>query len=91
MCRRYARRASEVARASRPCARPRWPCHVLAGALLLAFITSFNQPLIAQESRGTVRGAVSDPTHLAVPRAKVTLRNLGTNVDRVVATDSSGF
>jgi hypothetical protein len=61
------------------------------GALLVAFITSFVQPMAAQESRATVRGVITDPTHAVVPGAKVTLHNVGTNVDRVKEADPSGF
>jgi hypothetical protein len=64
---------------------------LLMGALLVAFITCFVQPVAAQESRGTVRGVVSDPTHAVVPGAQVTLRNIATDVDRVAKADSSGF
>jgi len=61
------------------------------GALLLvAFITCLVQPLGAQESRGTVRGVVSDPTHAVVPGAKVTLHNTATGVEMVRQTDTSG-
>jgi hypothetical protein len=45
----------------------------------------------AQESRATVRGVVSDPTHAVVPGAKVTLHNTATNVDLVRQADASGF
>jgi len=51
---------------------------LLTGALLMAFIACFVQPLSAQESRGTIRGEVTDPTHAVVPNAKVTLHNVGT-------------
>jgi hypothetical protein len=61
------------------------------GALLVAFITYFVQPVAAQESRATVRGVVSDPTHAVVPGAKVTLHNTATNVDLVRQADASGF
>jgi len=63
----------------------------LTGALLVAFVTCFVQPLGAQESRGTIRGVVTDPTHAVVPGAKVTLHNAATGVDVVAAADSSGF
>jgi hypothetical protein len=57
----------------------------------VALITCFVQPLSAQESRGTVRGEVTDPTHAIVPSAKVTLHNVGTNVDLTRQVDTSGF
>jgi hypothetical protein len=62
------------------------------GTLLrVAFITCLVQPLGAQESRGTVRGGVTDPSHAVVPGAKVTLRNTHTGVERSEQTDSSSF
>jgi hypothetical protein len=64
---------------------------LLAGALLVAFITCFVQPVAAQESRATVRGVITDPTHAVVPGAKVTLHNVATNIDVVKDADSSGF
>ncbi|MGO8735921.1 MAG: carboxypeptidase regulatory-like domain-containing protein [Terriglobia bacterium] len=64
---------------------------VLMGALLVALFTCFVQPMAAQESRGKIRGVVTDPTHAVVPGAKVTLRNTGTGVETVHDADSSGF
>jgi len=64
---------------------------LLTGALLVAFITCFVQPMAAQESRATIRGVISDPTQAVVPGAKVTLHNAATNVDRVKDADTSGF
>ena len=80
MLSKYSRRAS----------RYEFPI-LLMGALLVAFITCFVQPMAAQESRATVRGVVSDPTQAVVPGAKVTLNNVATGVDRVKETDASGF
>jgi hypothetical protein len=45
----------------------------------------------AQESRGAVRGVVTDPTHAVVPGAKVTLHNTATGVEVVKPADSGGF
>ncbi|MGA2074017.1 MAG: carboxypeptidase-like regulatory domain-containing protein [Terriglobia bacterium] len=64
---------------------------LLTGALLAAFIACFVQPLSAQESRGTIRGEVTDPTHAVVPNAKVTLHNVGTGVELTKQVDTSGF
>jgi len=64
---------------------------LLTGALLVAFIACFVQPLSAQESRGTIRGEVTDPTHAVVPNAKVTLHNVGTGVELTKQVDTSGF
>jgi hypothetical protein len=64
---------------------------LLAVALLVALIACFVQPLSAQESRGTIRGEVTDPTHAVVPNAKVTLHNVGTGVELTKQVDASGF
>lgn len=63
----------------------------LIAALVASLLAFFVQPLAAQESRATVRGVVSDPTHAVVPGAKVTLHNVATNVDAVREADASGF
>ena len=81
MSSKYPRRAS----------RYELPILLMGALLLVAFITCFVQPMAAQESRGTVRGVVTDPTHAVVPGAKVTLRNIDTNVERSMQADSSGF
>jgi hypothetical protein len=47
--------------------------------------------MAAQESRGAIRGSVTDPTHAVVPGAKVTLHNVAMNTDIVQQADSSGF
>ena len=80
MLRKYARRATG-----------RELSILLTAALLVAFITCFVQPISAQESRGTIRGEVTDPTHAAVPGAKVTLHNVATNVEVTRQADNSGF
>jgi hypothetical protein len=46
--------------------------------------------LSAQTDRATLRGAVTDPTGLAVPGADITLTEIGTNGERKLATDENG-
>jgi hypothetical protein len=40
---------------------------------------------------GAIGGTVQDPTGLAVPKAKVVIRNNATNAEQTVLTDDSGF
>lgn len=54
-------------------------------ALLLA-----TTPLAAQFQRGSIVGSVADPTGSVVTKAKVTLKNLGTNEERAATTDDRG-
>lgn len=46
--------------------------------------------LLAQATQGSILGTVTDPSGAAVPGAKVTIRNEGTNFSREVTTDASG-
>lgn len=80
-------RSSKRTRGASRCGLP----GLLSGALLVAFMTCLVQPLAAQESRGTVRGVVSDPTHAVVPGAKVTLHNVASGVELSHQADNSGF
>ena len=45
---------------------------------------------MAQESRGTITGTVSDPQGAAIPGAAVTARNQGTNLEGKTTTNESG-
>ena len=47
-------------------------------------------PVAAQSITGTIQGTVVDNQNLAVPAATVTVRNIDTNVTRVVVTDAEG-
>ena len=42
------------------------------------------------QSTATLSGSVTDPSGAVVPQAQVTVRNLGTGVDRVAPSDSEG-
>lgn len=44
----------------------------------------------AQEFRGTITGTVTDPNGAVVPGARVTVKNLGTNITGNVVTNDSG-
>jgi Carboxypeptidase regulatory-like domain len=45
---------------------------------------------MAQESRGTITGTVSDPQGAAIPGAAVVAKNLGTNLEAKTSTNESG-
>jgi len=48
--------------------------------------------IVAQSTTdGAVGGTVVDPSDAAVPNAKVTVRNTGTNAEQTVTTDESGY
>jgi carboxypeptidase family protein len=58
---------------------------------LLAFSNLFCPGLSGQVSGGTLSGAVTDTSQVAIPNVRVTLANVATGVVRVVATDAAGF
>ncbi|MBI4906319.1 MAG: TonB-dependent receptor [Acidobacteria bacterium] len=58
-------------------------------ALALSLLTL--PSLLAQTSRGTVSGFVSDPTAAAIAGAKVELKSLSTGVNRETTTNESGI
>jgi hypothetical protein len=62
------------------------------GVLAIALVTLFlpTSSAIAQAT-AQVSGVVLDPTGALVPAAKVTLKNLGTNAERVVTTNNDGL
>src|SRR5215213_6327534 len=60
-------------------------------AVFAAFLfTFFAMSVSAQEYRGTIAGTVTDPNGAVVPGAKVTVKNVGTNVAVNVTTNESG-
>ena len=61
---------------------------IIKAALLLLTITLGLQ---AQFQRGTILGTVSDPSGSAVINSKITLRNTGTNEDRVARLRPTAF
>jgi hypothetical protein len=62
---------------------------LLRSALCLLFAAS--TAAVAQETRGMIFGRVTDATSSPVPRAKVAVRNTGTNVQTDLATNDSGY
>ncbi len=59
--------------------------------LLLAAVFMFALAPLAQTSRGTVSGNVTDPNGASIAGASVTLTNLQTNVARTTVTNDEGF
>ena len=68
----------------------RW-IHVLKnyGSLML-LLAAMAVTASAQEFRGTITGTVTDPNEAVVPGARVTVKNLGTNIAVNVTTNESG-
>jgi hypothetical protein len=73
--------------------------HIMAGKIkmgevclvLLALLLGTATTVAAQGAgTGTIQGRVADQTGAVVPGAKVTVRNTGTNVTRVIQTDEQG-
>lgn len=60
---------------------------VFASFAILAPIPTFGQ---SQANTGTIEGIVTDPSGRTVPKAMVTLTNVGTNFTRVLETDEEG-
>ncbi len=58
--------------------------------LLAACLVAFVLPVYGQVVTGNIVGTVTDTSGAVVPQAKVTITNVGTNVSRVITTDSSG-
>ena len=59
-------------------------------SLLIASIAGLTTPAIAQSSSSSVNGVITDPVGAVVPGAKVTLRNVDTNVERITVSNSAG-
>lgn len=64
-------------------------CYALAGVLVLA-AASLMPPAAAQTTYASVTGIVTDMAEAVVPGATVTIRNIGTNIDRTMQTDEAG-
>ena len=46
--------------------------------------------LIAQESRATISGVVTDPSGAAIPNAKITVTEIRTGIKNSTVSDASG-
>ena len=65
-------------------------CFVSFGVLMTMLL--FASGALAQSTTdGAIGGTVSDASGAAVPGAKVTVKNLGTNAEEVVMTDETGY
>ncbi len=65
--------------------------HWLAGALASALLAIVASPSAAQETTGTIEGAVTDRTTSAVAGARVTVRQAQTGLSRETSTGPDGF
>ena len=59
--------------------------------ILLLWSTATPRPASAQVAGATLSGVVSDVSGAVVPRAKVTVRNIGTGAVREVTSNADGF
>lgn len=64
----------------------RWQCV----STLLAFLVLSSLPIAAQEASGRVIGVVTDPSGSVIPKAKVTVTNVDTNVSNETTSGSDG-
>jgi hypothetical protein len=58
---------------------------------LVGLLLSLSVPALAQRFTATIRGAVTDTTHAAVPGAKVTVKSENTGLTRSATTNSAGI
>lgn len=63
----------------------------IKATVLLALLLSFSLTVLAQTSRGTVSGTVTDQAGAVVPGATITLTNTATTVDRTTTSNDEGF
>ena len=72
---------------------PMFAANAVRASILFALVVLLFQPVnqaFAQSSSSGVNGVVTDPSGAAVPGAKITLRNVDTNVDRDSISNGSG-
>jgi hypothetical protein len=58
--------------------------------MMLAFLVLTTASLVAQTFRGTILGTVTDPSGAVISGAKVTVRNVGTGLERTTQTSADG-
>src|SRR5579872_3531996 len=63
----------------------------IAFRIVFAFLAVGCAGILAQTFYGSISGLVSDPSGGSIPRATVTLTNLGTNVSIATSTSSTGL
>src|SRR5437868_14049442 len=68
----------------------RWARGALRLALAIGCVLGLSLASYGQSTFGTVLGTVKDPSGSAVPMAKVSLMNTGTNVEHSAITNSEG-
>jgi hypothetical protein len=59
--------------------------------MLVVIILLSTLQAAAQEAGGTILGVVTDPTGSAVANGTVTIKNMGTGVDRIIQTNGEGL
>src|SRR4030095_6507116 len=57
---------------------------------ILVLIISLGAVVVAQDSRGSITGKVTDPHDAVVPGATVTLKNIATNQESTSVTNADG-
>jgi hypothetical protein len=59
--------------------------------VLSCLLLSFSQKMMAQSTTtGAITGLVIDPSHAAIPKATITLKNVGTGTTATTTADASG-
>lgn len=64
---------------------------LLTIAVMMALFLFASGSLAQSTTDGAIGGVVTDSSGAAVPNAKVTVKNLGTNAEEVVTTDDTGY
>src|SRR5512146_3024092 len=59
--------------------------------LALALVCLLSFPAMAQESRGSILGTVTDAQKAVVPGAEIVVTNVGTNQSRTTISNDSGY
>src|SRR5436189_5849757 len=62
----------------------------MSAAIAAFMFAVFALGVSAQEYRGTISGTVTDPNGAVIPGAKVTVKNIGTNIAVNTVTNESG-